>query len=91
MITKNNEKIAALEPDNDNKEDNSMKALGLFNSIRGVFQAIMTYVGGIVVQKTADSHLRVSGMILAAYPILFCIQTMLFFKEEKVISVFKFS
>ena len=83
MITKYNQRIEVLEGKN-GSEDNSMKALGMFNSVRGIFQAIMSFVGGFVVERTKSSHLFISGIILSSYPVIFCLQTLFLFKEEKV-------
>ena len=85
IVTKLNERIAILEDGGKGKTaDESMKALGMFNSFRGVIQAIMTLIGGYVIQWTKNSHLMVTGIILAAYPIIFCLQTFFIFKEKKV-------
>ena len=85
IVTKLNEKIAILEAGGKTKvKDESMKALGLFSSFRGILQGVMALVGGYVVQVTHKSHLMVTGFILASYPILFCIQTFFIFKEKKV-------
>ena len=85
IVTKLNERIAILEDGGEgNTADESMKALGMFNSFRGVIMAVMTLIGGYVVQWTRSTHLLVSGIFLASYPILFCIQTFFIFKEKKV-------
>ena len=85
IVTKLNERIGILESGGmGESSDDSMKALGLFTAFRGVLQAIMTFVGGYMIELTSSTHLLVSGIILAAYPIIFCIQTIFIFKEEKV-------
>ena len=85
IVTKLNERIAILEDaGKGHAADESMKALGLFNSFRGVIMAVMTLLGGYVVQWTRKTHLLVTGIILAVYPIIFCFQTLFIFKEKKV-------
>ena len=85
IVTKLNERIAILESNGmGEKSDDSMKALGLFTAFRGILQALMTFVGGYIVEITRGSHLLVSGIILGTYPILFCVQTIFLFKEERV-------
>ena len=85
IVTKLNERIAILEAGGKGKaHDESMKAIGLFSSFRGVFKSLMVFLGGYVAQRTRTSHLMVSGIILAAYPVIFCIQLFFIFKEKKV-------
>ena len=88
IVTKLNERIAILEAMKEGgggkTSDESAKVFGLFNSFRGILQGTMTLVGGYIVQVTNKSHLRVTGIILAAYPIIFCLQTHFIFKEKKV-------
>ena len=85
VITKLNERLRVLKLlDLDNLEDDgdtSMKALGVFNSLRSFFFAIMGYVGGIVVQH---SSLRIIALVMMAYPVLFIIMVIFVFREEKV-------
>ena len=85
IITKLNEQIAILEAGGKGEmHDESMKAFGLFDSFRGILKSRMIFLGGFVVQKTKSSHLMVSGIIMAAYPLLFCFQLFFVFKEKKV-------
>ena len=85
IITKLNERIAILEAGGKGEgNDESMKALGLFSSFRGILKSGMIFFGGFMVQQTKSSHLFVSGIIMAGYPLLFCIQLFFVFKEKKV-------
>ena len=85
IVTKLNEKIAILEAGGKGKiVDESAKAMGYFNTFRGILQGVIILVGGYVVQITNKTHLFVTGIILAAYPLFFCIQTFFLFKEKNV-------
>ena len=83
MVTKYNERIVVLSVDEKHEQANSLKSFGVFNSLRGVFRSIMMFVGGYVVQKTHNSHLFYSGMILATYPLFLSLVVLFLFKEEK--------
>ena len=83
MVTKYNERIVALRIDSDHEKADSLKSFGLFNSLRGISRSIMMFVGGFVVEKTHNSHLFYSGMILASYPLFLCLVVFFVFKEDK--------
>ena len=86
MVTKLSEEIESLEAlDEDGEEqegDNSMNALGIFNSMRSLFISVMMFLGGWVTAHT--DGVRVSGIILSSYPTLLVVLVLIFFKEEKV-------
>ena len=86
VVTKLSEEIESLESLDEDKQkrggDNSMNALGLFNSIRSFFLSIMMFLGGWVVTHT--DGLLVTGIILTFYPALLVVLVIVFFKEERV-------
>ena len=88
MITKMTEKVIALK-DPDEADKSHLKIFGLYTSFKSLIRTILTFAGGFVVQRTLSTHLMLSGIILAAFPALLAVLTILLIKEEKEPVFFK--
>ena len=60
--------------------ENSVKALGTFNAVKSFFSSFMTFLGGFLITFTP---LSLSGVVLAAYPVIFAVAVIFVFREEK--------
>ena len=74
--------LEELENGEKDGDDDSMTAFGIFNAIRSLFQAVMSFVGGILAKKFGNSTFW-SGVILGVFPVILFLYILLTFKEEK--------
>ena len=84
VITKLNNQLKAIEElDGKKKEegDDSMKAYGIYNSIKIFFQSISTFLGGFLAQHIS---LGMSAIIISGYSFVIIAYIVLVFREEKV-------
>lgn len=63
------------------KSVNDLKIIGYFSILKGLFENIMTIVGGVLSETIS---IQTSYLILSLYPILVLIYLFFFFREEKV-------
>ena len=84
VVTKLSNKLKAieeLEGKTDDEGDDSMRAYGIYNGIRSFFQAIMTFIGGLLIQYTS---LRFSAIVLSGYSFVLITYVLFIFKEKRV-------
>lgn len=87
IVTKNNERIKALESIGKKKEeggDTSMKSFGSFANIRTLFRALTKFAGGLLASRVS---IHFSAVVMGVYPALMLLFTLFIFKEEKVIKI----
>ena len=84
LITKLSYKIKAIEElqgDKKEEEEDSIGAYGIYNGIRWLFQSIMTFMGGLLIQYTS---LRVSAVVLSLYSFVLIFYVLFVFREKRV-------
>ena len=88
MITKLIAKVKALE-DPDSTEVSPLRIFALYTSVKNLVRCVMTFVGGIIVERTAKSYLLVSGFAQASCPLVLCLLTLFVFREQRKSKVLK--
>jgi hypothetical protein len=63
------------------KSVNDLEIIGYFSILKGLFENIMTIVGGVLSETIS---IQTSYLILSLYPILVLVYLFFFFREEKV-------
>ena len=84
VVTKLSNKLKAieeLEGKDEGEGDDSMRAYGIYNSIRFLFQSIMGFMGGLLVQYIS---LKASAIIISFYSFILITYVLFVFREKRV-------